>query len=271
MLQNSLYVGNALVLGHTLGKHNPTLAMEGIGQILLVPFDHDLSPTNLTRLREVGWTIQYEHDVQVEGMETLQRHYQRNFMKLRLWEWMNYTKIGYIDADCLVRGDVRLLVSDAFGKTDYEICLLTLDFGAVQDTWEWVMPAENFNAGVLSITPSLEKFEYLMKAAASTPLQYTAEQGLLNLIFLRPPLVFESDTTVFLRTELPMKFNLNICAYLRHRSQWDLIWPDARVVHFTMVKPNEAEYRSNFPDYEQPVNEWWNEWDEMIRKYNWVD
>lgn len=116
MLQNSLYVGNALVLGHSLRKHNPTLGAEGIDQILLVPFDHDLSPTNLTRLREVGWTIRHEHDVKVKGMETLQRHYRRNFMKLRLWGWTNYTKIGYIDADCLIRGDVRLLVSDDFGK-----------------------------------------------------------------------------------------------------------------------------------------------------------
>jgi hypothetical protein len=148
--------------------------------------------------------------------------------------------------------------------------LLTLDFGAVQDTWEWAMPAENFNAGVLSITPSLEKLEYLMNATASTPLQYTAEQGLLNLIFLRPPWVFESNETVFLRTELPMKFNLNIGAYFAHRSQWDFIWPDARIVHFTMVKPNEAEYRLDFPDYEQPLEEWWNEWDEMTQMYNWV-
>jgi hypothetical protein len=46
----------------------------------------------------------------------------------------------------------------------------------------------------------------------------------------------------FLRTELLMKFNLNICAYLQHRGQWDLIWLDARIVHFTMVKPDEVEY-----------------------------
>jgi hypothetical protein len=132
------------------------------------------------------------------------------------------------------------------------------------------MPAENFNAGVLSITPSRKKYEYLMKAAASTPLQYLAEQGLLNLIFLRPPSVFKSNATVFLQTELPMKFDLNICAYLRHRGQWDLIWPDARVVHYMMVKPNEAEYRLRFPDYEQPVNSRWDEWDEMTRKHNWA-
>jgi hypothetical protein len=81
------------------------------------------------------------------------------------------------------------------------------------------MPAENFNAGVLSITPSVDKYEYLMKAAASTPLQYSAEQGLLNLVFLRPPSVYESNAKLFPRTEFPMKFNLNICAYLRHRVQ----------------------------------------------------
>jgi hypothetical protein len=37
-----------------------------------------------------------------------------------------------------------------------------------------------------------------------------------------------------------------------------------------MVKPKEAEYQLSFPDYEQPVNAWWEEWDEMTRKYNWV-
>lgn len=133
------------------------------------------------------------------------------------------------------------------------------------------MPADNFNAGVLSITPSAEKFAFLMNTAALTPLQYSAEQGLLNIVFLRPPEIFQSKATVFLRTELPMAFNLNICAYFRHRVKWDALWPDARIVHFTMVKPNAAEYRFNFPDYEQPVKAWWDEWDEMTRKFNWVD
>lgn len=69
----------------------------------------------MTRLQQVGWTIRYEEDIKLQGLENLQSHYRRNFMKLRLWRWTEYAKVGYIDADCMIRGDIRLLVSNAFG------------------------------------------------------------------------------------------------------------------------------------------------------------
>jgi glycogenin glucosyltransferase len=276
MVQNEDYLPMALVLGYTLQKYNQRLANDGIDQVMLVPYEHDMSPTSLARLKKVGWTIRYEQDVAVEGTETLYVAYQRNFLKLRLWSWTEYAKVGFIDADCMVRGDVSLLVSDKFGTCftpRYKAifmgtCLLTwIDFAAVQDTWPEWMPADNFNAGILSLRPSLSQYHSLLNATSSVPLGYTAEQGFLNIMFL-PTSPENLDSSRYLRTELPMKYNLNLCAYSFHREKWDAIWPDARIVHFTMVKPCLSG-RNEYPDYDQPVNLWWKEWDEMSQKFGW--
>jgi alpha-N-acetylglucosamine transferase len=70
----------------------------------------------MSRLREVGWQVRQEHDIEVPGMEYLQANYKRNYMKLRVWAWTEYKKIAVIDADCMCTGDVSLLLSDKFGK-----------------------------------------------------------------------------------------------------------------------------------------------------------
>ena len=136
------------------------------------------------------------------------------------------------------------------------------------DTWPEWMPADNFNAGILSLRPSPSQYYSLLNATVSVPLEYTAEQGFLNVMFLSPS-PENLDSPGYLRTELPMKYNLNLCAFAFHRSQWDAIWPDARIVHFTMVKPCQGR-RNEYPDYDQPVNLWWEEWDEMTRKFGWA-
>jgi hypothetical protein len=128
------------------------------------------------------------------------------------------------------------------------------------------MPAENFNAGVLSITPSLEKYLFLLNAVAASPIGWTAEQELLNNLFPLPTgETLESFS--YLRTELPMKYNLNLEAYASHRSQWDEIWPDARIVHFTMTKPGFWDPGDR--RYDLPLDVWWQEWEEMRTQFGW--
>jgi alpha-N-acetylglucosamine transferase len=111
-IHNDLYVVNALVLGYTLQKYN-TFSPD-VELLALVPYQHSISPRNLERLKEIGWRIRHEHDIVVAGIETLKQAFQRNFIKLRVWSWTEYAKVVWIDADCIVTGDISLLLSTKY-------------------------------------------------------------------------------------------------------------------------------------------------------------
>jgi len=97
------------------------------------------------------------------------------------------------------------------------------------------MRAVNFNAGVMSITPSLEKVSTILNYTSIFPMEASAEQGLLNRIF-RCSMPNLLNSSIYLQTELLQTYNLNTEAYFSHRSSWDELWPDARIVHFTVRK-----------------------------------
>jgi len=265
-LQNEQYVPNTLVLGYTIRKHNPNLGDE-TDLVLLVPLDHDMTNTSLTRLQEVGWKIRPEPNLAVNGAENLQPNYRRNFMKLIIWSWIEYRKVALIDADCMCMGDISLWISENFGASPL-LSKLILEFGAVQDTVSRIMRAENFNTGVLSLVPSLPKFEYLLQALTEMPVEKDAEQGFLNHIYSLPPKTY--NNSVYLRTELPQTYNLNLQAYKSWRSDWDKLWPDARVVHFTVHKPWPRKMGNKDLGFEEAMDAWDDAWEEMIQKYNWV-
>ena len=69
------------------------------------------------------------------------------YTKLHLWTLTQYRKVFYVDADCLV-----------VSKDIEGIFELDSQFAAAPD----VFPPDCFNAGVLLVKPSLEKFVKLM-------------------------------------------------------------------------------------------------------------
>lgn len=122
MVQNDAYVINALVLGYTLQKYNPSLvAQEGMDFVALLPTEHDLSSTSLDRLRQVGWQLRFEEEFLVNGTDNLPINYRRNFFKLNIWAWEEYVKMAYLDADCMVRGDITLLLSREYSNVSIKI------------------------------------------------------------------------------------------------------------------------------------------------------
>ena len=68
------------------------------------------------------------------------------YTKLHIWTLIQYEKVFYIDADCIVMDDLS------------EIFKLNTDFAAAPD----VFPPDCFNAGVLLIKPNLQLFKDLL-------------------------------------------------------------------------------------------------------------
>jgi hypothetical protein len=114
-VQNEAYVPLALVLAYTIRKYNSVHLTHPVDLVLLLPHEHDITSASLTRLEQVGWQFRYEDDLEVNGTDTLPRNYRRNFIKLRLWSWVEYRKIAFLDADTMVMGDIGELLSDGFG------------------------------------------------------------------------------------------------------------------------------------------------------------
>ena len=131
----------------------------------------------------------------------------------------------------------------------------------------------DFGVGVLSITPSLEQYYLILNLTREFP-ERGAEQALLNHLFVNW-LPEDSDRKInsdwYYRAKLPLKYNLNLEAYRSWRTEWDQVWPDVRVVHYTVAKPNPFGFGGIDNDFQQPLEEWWKEWSEMVRHYGWTD
>ncbi|ODQ54744.1 nucleotide-diphospho-sugar transferase [Saitoella complicata NRRL Y-17804] len=251
-VQNEAYVPYALTLGYTIQKYNDLRDMEA-DMVIMIPRVHDIRPSSLSKLQRIGWKIRFVDDIQIGGSENLQSNYRRNFLKFWCWTWVEYRMIAFIDADCLVRGDISRLLNESFG------------FGAVPDCWPDDFPSKTFNAGVLSLTPSVETFDALLKFTGENKLPWDAEQGVLNRFFSLPDDVFPERS----RRVIPLTYNLNLLAFSNYREEWDGMWDDARIVHFTVAKPRTTPCVENCY-WEEPKQEWINEWDEMRRRYGWT-
>jgi hypothetical protein len=132
------------------------------------------------------------------------------------------------------------------------------------------MPDTRFNAGVLSLTPSLDTFHEIINETTSNPLPWDAEQGVLNKFF-PPPIPEQFRHHKYTRTILPMKYNLNIEALNSHIDQWNDVWPDARIVHYTQAKPWWELDCVNNPTckWRESIERWYEEYDEMNEIYGW--
>ena len=92
------------------------------------------------------------------------------YTKLHIWTLVEYTKVFYIDADCMVMDSL-----DHMFKA-YE----DSDFAASPD----VFPPDHFNAGVLLIKPSLSVFKELLRHSQKAHTSYDGgDTGFLNGIF----------------------------------------------------------------------------------------
>ena len=144
--------------------------------------------------------------------------FQDQFTKLRIFELIEYDRVLYLDADCLVVGSLEPLLS----ISSYFPIAAVLDLrdGRVGNT---------FNAGMMSVHPSLKMFEKIFSRINDTDSYQhdEAEQGLLNAMYNHQVLL------------LPRQFNLMVdFFYLDNlRGTWDSVYETASILHYTLRKP----------------------------------
>lgn len=163
---------------------------------------------------------------------------------------VGFQRVLYLDSDTLAVGDAAPLLTDS-----------TKPFAAIRD-WENGKVRDHFNMGVASLAPNLTEFQRLDNFRL-TKRDYRlemAEQGLLNAVYGKD---FE---------ELPFKFNSNLAAMAQDRSFWNEHRLEARIIHYTWIKPFHYQRTANGNLKEctgecmkcvDALDDWWRLFDEM--------
>ena len=110
------------------------------------------------------------------------------YLKVRLWQLTEFSKIVYLDADALVLSDLTSLF------------VATSSFAAAPD----VGASNIFNSGLLVLRPNLPLFTALMSAAADTKSSNLGDQGFFNAFFPH----WHTSSTANGLTRIPSSYNL---------------------------------------------------------------
>jgi len=132
------------------------------------------------------------------------------FTKLRVWEQVDFEKLVYIDADCLVLESV----DELFERPSPSFC-------------PDVFPPDKFNAGVIVLEPSLELFGAMWERMSELPSHDGGDTGFLNSFFAD---WFEMPAS----HRLPFRYNaLRTMYWFTHSNPgyWDAVKP-IKILHF---------------------------------------
>ncbi|KAE8702681.1 Galactinol synthase 2 [Hibiscus syriacus] len=205
-------------------------------------------------------------------------YYVINYSKLRIWEFVEYSKMIYLDGDIQVFDNIDHLfdmengyfyaVMDCFcEKTwshtpQYKIGYCQQCPNKVQwPTWVGPKPPLYFNAGMFVYEPSLSVYEDLLTTLKVTPPTPFAEQDYLNMFFrdiYRP---------------IPPIYNLVLAMLWRHPENVEL--EKAKVVHYCAAgsKPwryTGKEQNMDREDIKMLVAKWWDIYNDKSLDYKTV-
>ncbi|KAK4751090.1 hypothetical protein SAY87_004572 [Trapa incisa] len=206
-------------------------------------------------------------------------YYVINYSKLRIWEFVEYSKMIYLD------GDIQV-----FDNIDHLFDLPEGRFYAVMDcfcekTWShtpqymigycqqcpgrvwWPeaelgsRPAPYFNAGMFVFEPGLETYNDLLRTLQVTRPTPFAEQDFLNMYFRE---VYEP---------IPLVYNLVLVMLWRHPENVEL--EDVKVVHYCAAGSKPWRYTGEEDnmqreDIKMLVKRWWDIYDDQTLDYRKV-
>ncbi|CAN0897289.1 Galactinol synthase 2, partial [Linum grandiflorum] len=206
-------------------------------------------------------------------------YYVINYSKLRIWKFVEYSKMIYLDGDIQVFSNIDHLFDLPDGRL-YAVmdcfCEKTWShtpqykIGYCQqrpDKVKWASelgpkPSLYFNAGMFVYEPSLSIYDNLLESLKVAPTTPFAEQDFLNSFFkdiYRP---------------IPSNYNLVLAMLWRHPENVQL--EKVKVVHYCAAgsKPwryTGEEENMDREDIKMLVKKWWDVYDdESLDYWNWV-
>ncbi|XP_058215981.1 galactinol synthase 2-like [Rhododendron vialii] len=190
-----------------------------------------------------------------------------NYSKLRIWEFVEYHKMIYLDGDIQVYDNIDHLFDlpdgSFYGVGD---CLCMGWDEQCPDKVPWSSelgpePALYFNAGMLVFEPSLSTYDDLLNTLKVTPHTPFAEQDFLNMFFKD---IFKP---------VPPIYNLIVATLWRHPGHIEI--DKVKVVHYCaeVSKPwryNGKGKNMDREDIRMLVNKWWDIYNDESLNYKWI-
>ena len=159
-----------------------------------------------------GWKLCVVH--RIPAREPVIPHFADQFTKLVLWKLVEYTKVVYLDSDCVVIGSLKPLLQMNLSRHPIWAAMDMLG-------GKW---GPGFNMGVFAIQPSVKEFNRLILLKDSVAYNTLwSEQGFLNVVYR------------CVWGDIGFANNANQAAFLEDRRKWAS--EDINVIHFTMWKP----------------------------------
>ncbi|KAF8036890.1 hypothetical protein BT93_C2576 [Corymbia citriodora subsp. variegata] len=202
-------------------------------------------------------------------------YYVINYSKLRIWEFVEYSKMIYLDGDIQVFDNIDHLfdlangffyaVMDCFCEKTWSHTP-QFEIGYCQqcpDKMQWpdhvgAKPSLYFNAGMFVYEPNLDTYHDLLEALKTTPPTPFAEQDFLNMYF--------KD----IYKPIPNVYNLVLAMLWRHPENVEL--DKVKVVHYCAAgsKPwryTGEEQNMDREDIKMLVKKWWDIYDDESLDY----
>ncbi|KAF8036889.1 hypothetical protein BT93_C2575 [Corymbia citriodora subsp. variegata] len=202
-------------------------------------------------------------------------YYVINYSKLRIWEFVEYSKMIYLDGDIQVFDNIDHLfdlangffyaVMDCFCEKTWSHTP-QFEIGYCQqcpDKVQWPdhvgpKPSLYFNAGMFVYEPNLDTYHDLLEALKITPATPFAEQDFLNMYF--------KD----IYKPIPNVYNLVLAMLWRHPENVEL--DKVKVVHYCAAgsKPwryTGEEHNMDRDDIKMLVKKWWDIYDDESLDY----
>ncbi|KAL9233459.1 hypothetical protein vseg_008458 [Gypsophila vaccaria] len=204
-------------------------------------------------------------------------YYVINYSKLRIWEFVEFNKMIYLDGDIQVFDNIDHLfdlpnghfyaVMDCFCEktwahtTQYKI-------GYCQQSPNKVHWAEDklgpkpplyFNAGMFVYEPNLSTYHDLLRAVQVAPTTSFAEQDFLNAYFSK------------IYKPIPPVYNLVLAMLWRHPE--NVVLDDVKVVHYCAAGSKPWRYTGKEENMEREdikmlVKKWWDIYEDETLDYN---
>ncbi|KAK9108097.1 hypothetical protein Syun_024108 [Stephania yunnanensis] len=194
-------------------------------------------------------------------------YYVINYSKLRIWDFVEYEKMMYLDADIQVYENIDHLLDDTEDGYLYAamdcFCEKNWRFspqykvGYCQqcpDRVKWPEhmgspPPLYFNAGMFVFEPSHSVYENLLETLRVTPVTSFAEQDFLNMYFNH------------IYKPLPLEYNLILAMLWRHPENFEL--DKVKVVHYCANGSKPWRYTGEDPnmdreDIKMLIAKWWD-------------
>lgn len=170
----SWYTSFALLLAYTIRKYND-ISKYNAEMVLMVIRKSEQEPDGITErdaevLQNAGWILRDVEPLKWDSVDLskIPPNHRTTLNKLHVWNWTEYDRVLYIDADCVVKNEF----SDLFRVPGL--------LAAASDITGDVFVVNSFNAGVLSLRPSRTIFDDYLKKIPSMHLPHEGDQPFLQ-------------------------------------------------------------------------------------------